>query len=91
MNISCLIRLTNQDWQYDNSLANAERRYGWLDVVVGPNSSVTYTQDQIATQRGYDSMLVLHLDSLGISSSVNLDTFIQAKTCKVSDPWMELN
>ncbi|EAL21708.1 hypothetical protein CNBC5720 [Cryptococcus deneoformans B-3501A] len=61
-----------------------KRRYGWLDVVVGPNSSVTYTQDQIATQRGYDSMLVLHLDSLGISSSVNLDTFIQAKTCKLS-------
>lgn len=29
-------------------------------------------------------MLVLHLDSLGISSSVNLDTFIQAKTCKLS-------
>lgn len=91
MNISCLIRLTKQDWQYDNSRAKTERRYGWLDVVVGPNSSVTYTQDQIATQRGYDSMLVLHLDSLGISSSVNLDTFIQAKTCKVSYRWMKLD
>ncbi|WVR03135.1 hypothetical protein IAU60_000125 [Kwoniella sp. DSM 27419] len=75
-------REPSKDWQFDNAPADVERRYGWLDVVVGPNSSISYTQDQVATRHGYDSMLVLQLDSLGISSSVNLDTFIRAKTCK---------
>ncbi|WVF66596.1 hypothetical protein IAT40_001336 [Kwoniella sp. CBS 6097] len=75
-------REPSKDWQYDNAPADVDRRYGWLDVVVGPNSSISYTQDQVATKHGYDSMLVLQLDSLGISSSVNLDTFIKAKTCK---------
>ncbi|WVQ94212.1 hypothetical protein IAU59_001290 [Kwoniella sp. CBS 9459] len=75
-------REPSKDWQFDNAPADVERRYGWLDVVVGPNSSISYTQDQVATKHGYDSMLVLQLDSLGISSSVNLDTFIKAKTCK---------
>ncbi|OCF72268.1 hypothetical protein I204_06644 [Kwoniella mangroviensis CBS 8886] len=77
-------REPSKDWQYDNAPADVERRYGWLDVVVGPNSSISYTQDQVATKQGYDSMLVLQLDSIGISSSVNLDTFIKAKTCKLS-------
>nr|ODN85117.1 hypothetical protein L203_05068 [Cryptococcus depauperatus CBS 7841] len=75
---------SSKDWQYDNRPVNAERRYGWLDVVVGPNSSIVYTQEQIATSTGYESMLVLQLNSLAISSSVNLDTFIRAKTCKLS-------
>ncbi|WWC57636.1 uncharacterized protein I303_100168 [Kwoniella dejecticola CBS 10117] len=77
-------REPSKDWQYDNTATDVERRYGWLDVVVGPNSSISYTQDQVATTQGYDSMLVLQLDSVGISSSVNLDTFIKAKTCKLS-------
>ncbi|WRT63261.1 uncharacterized protein IL334_000164 [Kwoniella shivajii] len=77
-------REPSKDWQFDNAAVDMERRYGWLDVVVGPNSAISYTQDQVATQQGYDSILVLQLDSLGISSSVNLDTFIKAKTCKVS-------
>ncbi|WVW81321.1 hypothetical protein I302_103312 [Kwoniella bestiolae CBS 10118] len=75
-------REPSKDWQFDNAPTDVERRYGWLDVVVGPNSSISYTQDQVATKQGYDSMLVLQLDSVGISSSVNLDTFIKAKTCK---------
>ncbi|WVQ74514.1 hypothetical protein IAR50_004115 [Cryptococcus sp. DSM 104548] len=77
-------RESSKNWQYDNASSNTERRYGWLDVAVGPNSSVVYTQEQIATARGYESMLVLHLDQLAISSSVNLDTFIRSKTCKLS-------
>ncbi|ODN76792.1 hypothetical protein L202_05394 [Cryptococcus amylolentus CBS 6039] len=77
-------RESSKNWQYDNASSNTERRYGWLDVAVGPNSSVVYTQEQIATSRGYESMLVLHLDQLAISSSVNLDTFIRSKTCKLS-------
>jgi len=32
---------------------------------------------------GYDTMLALHLDSLSISSSINAETFLKAKSCKV--------
>lgn len=77
-------REPSKDWMWDNVKADTQRRYGWLDVEVGPNSSVGYTQSQIATKQGYDSMLMLHLDSLSIASSVNLQTFVVAKTCKVS-------
>lgn len=69
---------------FEGAKIDSERRYGWLDVVVGPNSSVYYTQSQVASEHGYDSMLVLHLDSLDIASSVNLQSFIVAKSCKVS-------
>jgi len=73
-----------QDWEHENKPQDAERRYGWLDVVVGENSSINYTQSQFATGRGYDAILVLHLDSLVISSSVNYLDFLQAQTCKLS-------
>ncbi|WWC90151.1 uncharacterized protein L201_005084 [Kwoniella dendrophila CBS 6074] len=65
-------REPSKDWQFDNAPTDVERRYGWLDVVVGPNSSISYTQDQVATKQGYDSMLVLQLDSIGISSSLSM-------------------
>jgi hypothetical protein len=69
---------------HDNASTEVERRYGWLDVLVGANSSVVYTQSQHATSHGYEAMLILHLDSLQIASSVNLETFIRSKSCKVS-------
>ncbi|WWC67272.1 uncharacterized protein I206_101180 [Kwoniella pini CBS 10737] len=65
-------REPSKDWQYDNVSTDVERRYGWLDVVVGPNSSISYTQDQVATKQGYDSMVILQLDSIGISSSLSM-------------------
>ncbi|ORY27357.1 hypothetical protein BCR39DRAFT_589249 [Naematelia encephala] len=77
-------REPSKDWQYDTSTADAERRYGWLDITAGANSSITYTQDQFATERGYDAVLVLHLDSLQIASSVNLEAFVTAQSCKLS-------
>ncbi len=77
-------REPSKDWKWDSVKPDSQRRYGWLDVEVGPNSSVGYSQSQIATPQGYDSMLMLHLDSLSIASSVNLQTFVVAKTCKVS-------
>jgi hypothetical protein len=76
-------REPSKDWQHDNSAVDVERLYGWLDVLVGANSSVLYTQSQYAMEKGYEAKLVLHLESLQIASSVNLQTFIQSKACKV--------
>lgn len=77
-------REPSKDWMHDTANCNVERKYGWLDVVVGANSLVTYTQAQVVTQNGYESMVVLHLDQLDIASSVNLQSFAVAQTCKVS-------
>ncbi|ORX35037.1 hypothetical protein BD324DRAFT_652754 [Kockovaella imperatae] len=77
-------REPSKDWSYDNAGPELERPYGWLDVVVGPNSSITYTQSQLATEHGYDSMLILNLDALTIASSVNLETFVMSRSCRVS-------
>ena len=73
-----------KDWEHEHKTQEDTRTYGWLDVVVGSNSSITYTQSQFATKRGYDAILVLHLDTLSISSSVNYLPFLDAKTCKLS-------
>ncbi|KAL1409648.1 Macrophage colony-stimulating factor 1 receptor [Vanrija albida] len=77
-------REPSKDWLFQGAKTNAERRYGWLDVNVGPNSSVTYTQSQWPTAQGYESMVLLHLDTLEVASSVNLVNFVMAKSCKVS-------
>ena len=77
-------REPSKDWSFDNTPPETERRYGWLDVVVGPNSSITYTQSQLASKRGYDSMVVLHLDTVSIASSVNLENFVASKSCQVT-------
>lgn len=73
-----------QDWRFDSAPSDAERPYGWLDIAVGPDSSVVYTQAQEPTVHGYDSMLALHLDKLSIASSINFEPFITADSCKVS-------
>lgn len=74
----------SQDWEHEHKSTEETRRYGWLDVIVGSYSSITYTQSQFATERGYDAMLVMHLDTVAISSSVNYLTFLEAKSCKLS-------
>ncbi|EIW72981.1 hypothetical protein TREMEDRAFT_42131 [Tremella mesenterica DSM 1558] len=76
-------REPSKDWQFDG-LGKVERKYGWLEITAGANSSIIYTQSQFATTHGYDAMLVLNLDSLDISSSVAYQSFINAKSCRLS-------
>ena len=49
-----------QDWRYDgleiDSLSDATiRPYGWLDVTLGPNSTLSYVLPMVATPQGYDT------------------------------------
>lgn len=77
-------REPSKDYRFENESKDVARTYGWIDVVVGEDSSVNYTQSQYATSRGYDAMLVLHLDSLVVSSSVNYASFLTAPSCKLT-------
>ena len=59
------------------------RKYGWLDVALGPNSTMTYFLPMVATKAGYDTLLELHLDDISASSSVNHETFFHAESCRI--------
>ncbi|GAA5979280.1 hypothetical protein JCM10908_002865 [Rhodotorula pacifica] len=79
-------REASKDWRYSDWGSVHEsvvRPYGWLDVSIGPNSTVTYVLPMVATTAGFDTLLELHLDELGMTSSVNYAPFLQAQTCRV--------
>ncbi|ORY77194.1 hypothetical protein BCR35DRAFT_353168 [Leucosporidium creatinivorum] len=81
-------RETSKDWRYDSldssSVGDATvRPYGWLDVALGPNSTLSYVLPMVATAAGYDTLLELHLDEMSITSSVNYACFLRAETCRV--------
>lgn len=59
------------------------RPYGWLDVTLGPNSTLSYVLPMVATPQGYDTLVEFHLDEMSVSSSVNYATFLKAETCRV--------
>jgi hypothetical protein len=80
-------REPSKDWKYDGrdpTVEAARRPYGWLDMALGPDSSVTFVLPMIATSEGYETFLEVHLDSLTIYSSVNYEKFLDAKSCRVS-------
>lgn len=62
------------------------RPYGWLDVALGPNSTMSYVLPMIATSDGYDTLVELHLDDVSITSSVNYAVFLKAESCRVRPP-----
>ncbi|GAA6038491.1 hypothetical protein JCM8097_004593 [Rhodosporidiobolus ruineniae] len=81
-------REASKDWKYDNVDPAAYgdsvvRPYGWLDITLGPNSTLTYVLPMVATTAGYDTLLEAHLDDLNIASSVNYAPFLHAESCRV--------
>lgn len=93
-------RESSKDWRYDGratkrqdsleedqawSLVNdGTRPYGWLDVQLGPNSSLSFVLPMLASETGWDAVLEVHMDALTVSSSVNYDPFVKARTARVS-------
>ncbi|KAK4047646.1 Macrophage colony-stimulating factor 1 receptor [Microbotryomycetes sp. JL201] len=81
-------REPSKDWQYDSlDLATLEsipnRPYGWLDATIGSNSTICYSLPMVSDRDGYETLIELHLDNLGISSSVNYATFVKAESCRL--------
>jgi hypothetical protein len=77
-----------QNWRYDDAgdlgpAKLASRPFGWFDVVIGANSTLTYDMAMVAHELGYDTMLEVHLDTISISSSVNQSRFLHADSCRV--------
>lgn len=51
--------------------AAEQRPYGWLDVKIASNTTVSYTMDMLAKSNGYTNTLKIDLPSTEISTSVN--------------------
>ncbi|KAK8011377.1 hypothetical protein PG990_010342 [Apiospora arundinis] len=75
---------------HDKTTAAQQRPYGWLDVKVGPNATISYSMDMLAGPTGYTNTLNIELPSTEISSSVNHGLLwrsgAQRITCDMSGP-----
>lgn len=67
-----------------------ERQYGWLDVKVAANSTVSYLMDMVAGPAGFSSSLALDFSKTEISSSINHELLWrsgkQRISCDLSTP-----
>ncbi|KAL8873109.1 MAG: hypothetical protein Q9174_001369 [Haloplaca sp. 1 TL-2023] len=72
------------------------RPYGWLDVELEPNSSVTFIMDLVARRDGYRNLLNIDVKNPKMSSSVNHALLLRAQaanfSCDLSYPlrWNEI-
>ena len=48
-----------------------QRPYGWLDIKVAKDATISYTMDMVASASGFSNQLILELPSTEISSSIN--------------------
>ncbi|KAI1079483.1 hypothetical protein F5B20DRAFT_166119 [Whalleya microplaca] len=51
--------------------AAEQRPYGWLDIKVAPNATVSYSMDMLARSTGYSSTLKIDLPATEVSTSIN--------------------
>ncbi|KAI0165642.1 putative fermentation associated protein [Xylariaceae sp. FL1272] len=70
--------------------AAEQRPYGWFDVKIGANSTVSYRMDMLAGPFGYANAVEIDLPSTEISTSVNHGTLwrsaAQHISCDLSTP-----
>ncbi|ORY62930.1 uncharacterized protein BCR38DRAFT_217683 [Pseudomassariella vexata] len=72
------------------SNAVKQRPYGWLDIKVSPNATISYSMDMIAGATGYTNTLTVDLPSTEVSTSVNHGLLwksgAQRISCDMSNP-----
>ena len=73
-----------------SAAASESRPPGWLEMAVGPNSSITYNTDLVASSKGYRSQIHLEFKRPHMSTSVNHDLIwrcqVLAVSCDLSTP-----
>jgi hypothetical protein len=67
-----------------------QRPYGWLDVKVAANTTVSYSMDMVASASGYSNTLQVDIPTTEISSSINHELLwrsgAQRISCDLSTP-----
>ena len=61
-----------------------QRAYGWLDVKVAANATVSYSMDMTASASGYSNTLKLDLPRTELSSSINHELLWRSDRLRVS-------
>jgi hypothetical protein len=64
-------RTRGRNHEKGTSTAAEQRPYGWLDVKVASNATVSYSMDQVAGSAGFSTTLNIDLPSTEVSTSVN--------------------
>ncbi|KAI1331001.1 putative fermentation associated protein [Xylariaceae sp. FL0255] len=76
--------------KYTATTAAEQRPFGWLDVKVGANATVSYEMDMLAGPIGYGNSLKIDLPSTEVSTSVNHSLLwrsgAQRISCDLSTP-----
>ncbi|KAK5635135.1 hypothetical protein RRF57_010847 [Xylaria bambusicola] len=85
------VKQQREHGQKSTTATPAEQRpYGWLDIKIGMNATVSYTMDMLAKSTGYHNVLKIDLPSTEVSSSVNHGVMwrsgTQKVTCDLSTP-----
>lgn len=60
------------------------RPFGWLDVKIFPDSTISFTMDLVARSRGYDNRVDIDLRRPEISTSVNHGVLLRSESQKIS-------
>ncbi|CAK7208123.1 Macrophage colony-stimulating factor 1 receptor [Sporothrix eucalyptigena] len=70
--------------------ASGQRPYGWLDIKISSNATISYCMDMAASATGFSTTLNLDLPRVEISSSVNQQTLWRSgalrTSCDLSTP-----
>lgn len=83
-------REPSKDWKYDGAAPAADTRrkkdkrpFGWLDIGIGQGSTLSYNMGMAADDKGYSTLLEIHLKHPQLSSSVNGAPFWTNRACRV--------
>ncbi|KAF9012385.1 hypothetical protein BDQ17DRAFT_1496756 [Cyathus striatus] len=80
-------RESSKDWQWDglSDIPDRPKRReaASLNVSVGDRSSINYFVPLVATSKGYDSIVEVHLDTVLATSTLNDIRLVNAESCRV--------
>ncbi|KAI0478182.1 hypothetical protein F4859DRAFT_478909, partial [Xylaria cf. heliscus] len=64
-------RSRGRNRKYAAATAVEQRPYGWLDIKIGTNATVSYNMDMLPRSTGYRNSLEIDLPSTEVSTSIN--------------------
>lgn len=79
-----------QNWQWDGEVhipnRPRKREAASIHVRAGDNSTISYMMPMVASARGYEPTLNIHLDTVTVTSSLNDIRLLRAESCVVRLP-----
>ncbi|KAI0699566.1 hypothetical protein BC835DRAFT_1412549 [Cytidiella melzeri] len=80
-------REASKDWQWDGEVyipnRPRKREAASCHLRAGDNSTISYIVPMVATSRGYEPSLNIHLDAVTVSSSLNDIRLLRAESCVI--------